>query len=375
MFIMVFIGAKCSKMQHFINFGLKIASMKRSIFFVLAAMVILCGCSSRAPIQNSTVTNITNQTNATTCSGQVCGADGTTYLSDCDALAANATIAHEGVCIPIVCTENPGSITIGNLTLADSCLDADDIIEYSCVNNTAANTTVPCGDGSVCESGECIQQNQSVNVSSQGCSGPSSPDFHNRATVIYDGTNYTDTCVDYTVVKDYFCNGAKLGSQDDECDPGYGCTDGACEKKMPVCSATVAENDTTKQGRTTVVLGISIVYDQSDACSDVNTLTKYYCLSNGTATSEDIPCGNGLKCFEGKCVPSLCNDSDGGINIYEGGNVTANGITKTDYCSDNHIIIEYYCNGDEIASESVSCGAGYFCDTDGDYCMKGSLPS
>src|SRR5271157_4374576 len=195
--------------------------MRCSIFFILAAIILLSGCASRTPTQNSTNISTVNQTNATACSGSVCGADGKTYSSDCDALSANATVAHAGACAPVICTENPGSITIGNLTLTDSCLDAGDLIEYSCVNNAASNVTLLCGVGSVCESGKCIRQNLPVNVSSPGCSGPSAPDINNRATVIFNGTNYTDVCVDYTVVKDYFCNGAILGIQDDECDPGY----------------------------------------------------------------------------------------------------------------------------------------------------------
>ncbi len=347
-------------------------TMRRFILFILAALV-LSGCASKAPIQNSTTTNISqiNQTNATSCSGPVCGTDGKTY--DCD--AANVSIAHEGACVPAVCTENPGSITIGNMTLADSCLDADSIIRYVCVNGTEANITVPCGNGSVCDGGKCIEQNKPVNVTPPpGCSGPSAPDMHAYGVVTYNGSNYSDVCVEYSVVKDYFCKDGKMASENNECDPGYGCTNGVCQKEVPICSSTVAENDTTAQGKTTVVKGITLIYDQTDKCVDEGTLTKNYCLPDGTATSEQVPCGNGFKCFEGKCVQSQCNDTDGGINIYEQGTATSGNSSYTDYCSDDYTMVEYYCYGDEVKNEYVSCGEGYFCDSQGNFCMNGSLP-
>jgi hypothetical protein len=193
-----------------------------------------------------------------------------------------------------------------------------------------------------------------------------------RGSATYNGTVFQDTCAEFTEVTDYFCRDGKLVSENHECDPGYGCVGGVCELQVPACSETDAGNDTSVRGTTTVVKGLATVSDQTDECVDQGTLIENYCLTDGTAASQEMLCPSGKRCADGRCVKSRCSETDGGIDPYHGG-VTASGDQKfTDTCVNEHAITEYYCYGDEIRDERISCGPGYFCDTGNSECMEGS---
>lgn len=59
-----------------------------------------------------------------------------------------------------------------------------------------------------------------------------------------------------------------------------------------------------------------------------------------------------------------CIDTDGGLNYYEKGTVTAGFVFKSDYCFDTQTLIEYYCtSGGQIAYTRYTCKAGCFLGT------------
>lgn len=316
--------------------------------------------------------NISNETPAPpprNCTGPVCGSDGNNYATDCNALDAGVAVLYRGECIVEEnCTDTDGGVdqntagtaSKGNETHSDYCLDADQLIEYTCLSNAITLTTISCGEGKECRDGLCFEL-PTPEVPS-GCNGPVADDIYKKEQVSLNGSVYSDVCVDFKTVKDYYCEDNSLKSINHECPPGYGCSDGQCNPLSYECTETDGGNDSSVRGKTTVTRGLFISFDKWDECIDDGLLTEYYCLLNGTAASQDIECPSGKKCDNGRCIRSDCSETDDGLDIYEVGTTELGASESTDECLNDEEITEYYCYGDDIRSKTKDCGTGYRCD-------------
>jgi hypothetical protein len=139
------------------------------------------------------------------------------------------------------------------------------------------------------------------------------------------------------------------------------------------CNETDAGNDTSVRGRTTVIKGLLMTFDEEDECIDEGMLKEYYCLPDNTAAGEEMPCPSGTKCLSGRCVESDCSDTDGGLNIYKKGVAEDAADSYEDYCLNSHVMREYFCYGDDARSDLVDCGEGYICNEDTQTCIEGSV--
>jgi hypothetical protein len=363
----------------------------RGIFAsILLGLILLAGCAQQSGtenVTNTTNTSVSNPPPVEVCSGTVCGSDGQTYNSDCEAELANVSVAYEGECVVENCTETDGginvsvagSVTKGNTTLDDYCIDESQLVEYTCLDNSIQLSTIQCGAGKECADGRCAPvqappENQTQNASVSGCVGPSAADIYASESASYNGSTYNDSCVEYTVVKDYFCKDNALQTINHQCPPGYGCTLGQCVQLKLLCNDDDGGNNTAVKGRTIVTKGIYTIFDETDKCVDDGKLKEGICLENNSAVYDEVLCASGTKCVNGRCVDSLCSESDGGNNIYKAGQTsTANDENDYfDYCVDDYTIHEYYCYGDEVNEDVVNCGAGYICNPDTDSCVQGS---
>lgn len=357
--------------------------MRAAFIFVLIGLILL-GCTA-PPEQKPNATN--NTTQPPPCAGPVCGSDNVTYDTDCAAGIANVSVQYPGEC-QVNCTETdngvdieiPGSVVRGDVTARDECVNGTSLLEYTCIDNQINSTTVDCGDGKECREGRCVAkppppppQNETPPVN-PGCVGPSTYDVYAKGSVTLNGTAYSDSCVEFQVVKDYFCKDGKMESINNECPPGYGCVGGACLKQEFVCTETDAGRDIFSKGSTVVTKGISTSFNKVDECDDIGTVIENYCTLNGTAVTENIECGSGYKCVSGRCIKSQCTDTDGGRDIYDFG--TAKGIDDVEYdddCIDDYEIREYFCYGDDVDFDDIRCGSGYICNESEDECVEGSI--
>lgn len=365
---------------------LKNAPMRAPLLVILLGALIVVGCLGPEQPQNQT--NIVNQSNGTNitppepvCAGPVCGSDGVTYATDCIAAAGGVSVLHSGPCEEN-CTDsdngadpkNAGSVTKGQDSFFDYCIDADQLGEYVCTGSEPDFVTINCGEGKQCEQDRCVDK--PVGPAVLECTGlaEADVDIYVNESISYNSSVLADYCVEFDVVKDYFCKGGKPEAINHECPPGYGCQFGRCEKQYPKCTDSDGGNNTSKRGRVLVVKGISTVSDKWDECVDIVTLREYGCNESNSSMSQDIDCGSGSKCLDGRCVGSKCSDTDGGMNIYKKGTVTAEGEEFTDDCIDFHKITEYYCYGDEIRVREVSCGPHYICNPESYRCVEGEAP-
>jgi hypothetical protein len=366
--------------------------MRGIIGLLLIVGLVVFGCTGGSPQGNQTGANSTNQTNQTpieTCEGPVCGSDGATYATDCQAELAGVSIQYAGECAAPPepnCSDSDmgiepsvfGTAVKGNETHDDYCLDANQLIEYSCLDNNLQTATVQCGANKTCDAGACVaaaappEQNQTAPPSA-GCSGMVEADIYRKDSAAFNGTIFNDSCVDYKVVKDYFCAGEALQAINNQCPSGFACTDGACFRLSFNCTETDDGNDTAKRGKTTVFKGLITTFDQFDECIDEGTVKEYSCLPDGTYATSEVLCGSGLKCVGGRCTDSKCHETDGGLNIFKHGITTVDGKDYEDHCINDHDILEYYCYGDSVDTADVSCGKGYICSADMDKCIEGSV--
>lgn len=201
-----------------------------------------------------------------------------------------------------------------------------------------------------------------------------------QGTVHLGYSSWTDQCWDNLTVKEYFCKNIQtVSSVRMLCTAGKKCIDGACVvPPPPSCTDSDPDNDLTVQGSVSGIDNSGYPRSYSDQCDWSNTVgtvpiqvTEYGCDADGThITSSRIDCPIDQHCENGACVPGgagvSCEDSDGGMNPFMPGTVTAGAITKKDTLHGdwltNHTISEYSCREDGFILETV-----FQCPTDNPY--------
>ncbi len=284
--------------------------------------------------------------------GPVCGADGKTYPNKCLASDAGVDVASTGSCAA-VCDDSDakdifsgGGVISGGKTFTDVCKDRTAVKEYFCEGNEAKYSEIPCPAGYVCDAGKCVES--PCTDSDQG----SKP--NEKGTTTSGSDSSTDACKDSDTVTEYYCDDATIKSKSMDCVSGYECKAGACTEAT--CSDSDGGEDKLVAGTVTKG-GIS----QPDKCSGTTNVIEYYCSSNDVK-SKTIACGTGYKCVSGACVDvPKCVDSDNGKDKFEKGTVTTPSQTYVDDCYSSTQVLEYYCDGEDVENEKITCGSGYEC--------------
>ncbi len=94
-----------------------------------------------------------------------------------------------------------------------------------------------------------------------------------------------------------------------------------------------------------------LVYNNNeyeDKCIDNQTLLEQFCVNDAVKGEVEYNCD----CFDGACIEK-CKDSDG-INYSEKGEVIYENETYTDYCVDEGLLVEYYCDK-EVKEDEKAC--------------------
>jgi hypothetical protein len=285
--------------------------------------------------------------------GPVCGEDGKTYTNSCLARDAGITVAQAGPC-KSACEDsdakdifNAGSVLAGGKTFSDTCNDSTSIKEYFCEGKEAKSMRVSCPAEYMCSNGKCIQS--PCSESDDGMD----PDMKGTSTAGSDSS--TDSCEEDGSLNEYYCEGGKVQLKTVDCPTGQKCIDGACTEQY--CSDSDDGEDIYEAGTTSKGNDSS-----SDICSGSNAIKEYYCSSDNRIMSKVLSCGTGYECSGGKCIEQeKCTDTDNGKDKYIRGVVTTSSGSYPDDCYSSSQVLEYYCSGDEMKSEKLSCSLDYEC--------------
>lgn len=285
----------------------------------------------------------------------VCGSDGKTYNNACLAKQAGLQSWDDGACTPpAACTDSDGGKDIFSSGTArdqsgaysDRCAGAVGLEEWYCEGSAAASKTIPCPTGYECQAGACI-----ISPCSDS-DGGKVPDTEGTTSV--STTEETDECVNAMTVKEFYCSGGRVLSENIACGASKYCTDGACTEK--VCTDSDNGKDTSRAGTTT-----SGPDSQTDSCFDRTAVKEYFC-DDGRIANERVACASGYSCINGKCEQDKCVDSDSGKDTSKKGTTAYGALNYTDSCYSDTSVLEYYCGSDSsISNEKISCGTGKEC--------------
>ncbi|MBU0585930.1 hypothetical protein KJ780_00290 [Candidatus Micrarchaeota archaeon] len=206
-----------------------------------------------------------------------------------------------GVCIQAVCTDSDGGkdksvfgqVEAGGSMMQDECISEFKLKEYYCENGTALSTELACGSGFYCDEGICVEapctdSDHGINLSIKG-------------TVEKGSETFTDTCSG-SLVREYYCMNGTVEHTDSECEDGFECVQGKCERTVCVDS----DGGLAQFTRGTVTLGPD---SYPDSCYSGTSVLEYYCYSDSVFRSEVMPCGTGSECVNGVCMAADCEET------------------------------------------------------------------
>ncbi len=194
---------------------------------------------------------------------------------------------------------------------------------------------------------------------------------------------YNDFCGDPDGVYEGYCVGDSYNTVYKSCSSlgKFVCSNGVCIAGTPImyeCS----EDD----GGLNIGIKGSTQYKwanasgsgsgtRTDICLNSKQLNEAYCRNNRGDVSV-IDCGQGLTCYDGKCVKSTgalttktCVDDDKGLIKEVKGTTTliwnnasgSGNLVSKDFCSNLNEVNEYYCSGNEVAYQKLKCLNGEIC--------------
>ncbi|MCX8200162.1 MAG: Kazal-type serine protease inhibitor family protein [Candidatus Micrarchaeota archaeon] len=217
-----------------------------------------------------------------------------------------------------------------------------------------------CGADGVTYKNPCFAQAAGTSVAYDGaCKAAGCTDTDNGKNLfdagkaIYKGIEYKDMCSGNSI-KEFYCAGGGVKSEDTACPEGYYCKNGAC---------VLRECHDSDNGISILTEG-SVGYGSEtfkDVCRDSMTLIEQYCENNRPA-AKDVACGTGYICSSGKCV-EFCTSTVRitQYDIYKKDTTTLGAVSKADFCADSGRVVDFFCKDGRIENKTTVCPTGFMC--------------
>lgn len=283
----------------------------------------------------------------------------------------------------------------GNVVL-DYCADDDSIRHITCDEDGIEKQDItPCPEDQICANGMC-------GVMACFDDDPENNVFIKGSVTVTTGIgsiSITDNCVSKDTVHETVCDSAAPKGyvwKMKECPEDYECQNGTCVEgvacKPLECKDDDPQNDPTLLGTInyTCEAKDGVIFEQklSDYCLGFpldfpgtegillyDLGVELYCEDN-KVKSEIVKCPSGMICLHNSCeeyIPSVCEDSDGGLNTSEYGTSTLTitllddygmvPLSQNDFCMNQNELVELYCQSESgpIAWKKLDCGDNKSC--------------
>ena len=189
-----------------------------------------------------------------------------------------------------------------------------------------------------------------------------------KGDVTTQSTNYSDYCLDDSVVREYACVDEVMDYIDKNCSDfggGYVCDDGKCKESLYFCNDSDGGYDIYNKGVVSLYYNNTLNETFIDYCY---TYSNHTYLREGVNSTCDIGLISFIEyacpylCFDGKCVIN-CTDSDGS-NYFLKGTVYYNSTSTSDSCYSGTEVKEQIClnyTRQEIIEDCKNWGSSFIC--------------
>jgi len=246
-------------------------------------------------------------------------------------------------------TQYGGGMVVSSKT--DYCIDNRTRNEYYCQDNAIVNSSMACPAGTYCAGGACVLT----------CNDLDGENYSKASYVVDAAGKHYDYCQDDKHLIEYFCSNGAAGYRSVPCG-------GVCHKDRCYSSS---ELTCRESGDVTLKAGSDVVKTYNDTCADYQTVMDYKCISNKVEYVYE-ECEDKELCEDADCkaiIAAGCYDMDadeGDDDIYAASEVvlTSNDSIediKWDYCTNEAIVAEFYCEGEHVRADFFSCPADYRC--------------
>jgi hypothetical protein len=213
---------------------------------------------------------------------------------------------RDGACVakapaePPKCTDtDPGNdvkvkgvVTANATTYTDMCTEGKLLRQYDCDGDSANYTDMECPEGNKCDKGVCVKTDNRCSDTDGG------RDIYQGGIVTYGPLiaegQYLDKCLDNATLREYYCAGTEMITEDIKCPSGSHCLTAACLTNQ--CTDSDGGYNIFKQGAANKGSALS-----RDKCTTKTGGIEYYCDSN-EITESTFECPQGYTCEDGTCV-------------------------------------------------------------------------
>ncbi|MEW6748928.1 MAG: Kazal-type serine protease inhibitor domain-containing protein [Candidatus Micrarchaeota archaeon] len=273
-----------------------------------------------------------------------------------------------GACVESECSDSDGgqdetergTVEMGSESQSDSCASSAKVTEYYCSAGKAVSKDIACEAGFVCEDGACVE---SACEDSDG-----GKDASKAGTTSKGALSQEDSCLDKSLVREYYCLDNGITSEEIDCASGYECISGRCVQSR--CLDSDGGKDQYTEG--TASYGD---VSQADTCYSDSQVIEYFCASATTISNERISCGTGHECLDGRCQQIECEKQTSTVNeagvdyeiaeyddldpltMYMGDSVVLNDglVLKVYSVSGTNAIFRVYLNYEDLKDNDIEC--------------------